>query len=246
MMLRAWKTAIIVIAAAGVGSAAPAQVPIAPLAPNEVLLEVVSTGVAHNRADKITAHVTVSASAATAAEARRQVAAQVDRLSAAARAQGATADDIRIDRPQRVGFIGNEAYDVPDVAPRPEKSTSTVVIGIRLPNPNRFEAMREALEAAGAATVADPEFALSDDRAALEQAKADALGKGRAEAEAYARSLGMRVVRLARVSERATSEVLSAQVMQEMMNRLTGGVSADSDVETKASVGMDFVLGPAH
>jgi uncharacterized protein YggE len=243
MIHRTWKSAIIAIAAMAAAPAIATDVPVTPLAPDEVLLELASTGLSHNQADKVTAQVTVSASASTSAEARRLVASQVERFRAAARAAGVAADDIKVEHPQRFGFVGNAAYDLPEELPQPQKATASAVIEIRLREPSRFGAVRDALEAAGATNVAGPAYDLSDDRTAREQAKADALAKGRAEAEAYARSLGMRVVRLVRVSERPTTEALSAEMMQNMMKQLSGGSDAGPDVETTVSVTMDFALG---
>jgi uncharacterized protein YggE len=214
-----------------------------PLARNEVLLEVASIGVAHNRADKVTVQVPLSATAATAGEARRLVAAQADHLSAVARAAGVAAEDIRLEREQRAGFVGNEAYSL-EALRRPEKLTATASLELRIRDPNRFSAIREALEGAGAQNVPDTDFALSDDRIAREQAKADALQKGRGEAEAYAHSLGMHVVRIVRVSERVAPELSSPEMMRDMMKMMSGASSSDQDVETMASVAMDFVLAP--
>ena len=151
-----------------------------------------------------------------------------------------------MEHPQRFGFIGNEAYGTPEELPQPQKVTAGAVIDIRLREPSRFATIRDALEAAGAANVSGPAFDLSDDRAAREHAKADALTKGRVEADAYARSLGLRVVRLVRVSERPTTDVLSAEVMQNMMKQMRGGSDSGPDVETTVGLAMDFALGPVR
>jgi hypothetical protein len=245
MLHRIWKIAVVAAAALCAAPAGAADNPSAPLAPDEVLLELASTGVAHNHADTITVDVSVSATAATPAEARHQVAAQVDRLLVAARASGVAAEDIKVENSQRYGFAGNEAYTAEE-PPVPPKPTATLVIELRLHDVGGFPALRDALEAAGAAHVPEPDFSLSDDRVAREEAKADALRKARGEAEAYAHSLGLRVVRVVRVSEREAPQFSSPAGMRDMMKMLNGGGNADGDVETMVNVAMDFVLGPAR
>ena len=243
------KFAHCVVVAAAIAAAAPAaaaELATAPLAPNEVLLEIVSTGEAHNRADKVTIQALVSARAATPVEARRQLDARVDRVQAAALNAGAGAADITVEHPQRLGFMGNEALAATVELPQAQALPETAQIEIRIRDPNRYAALRDALEAAGAATVTRPTFALSNVGPAREQAKGDALLKGRAEAEAYARSLGMRVVRIARVSEHVAGDMTSPEMVENMMKSLNGGESSDGDVKTMVNVEMDFVLGPAR
>jgi uncharacterized protein len=170
-----------------------------------------------------------------------------DKVVAAARAGGVEAGDIRIIAPRnRIGFVGNEAYEMTVALggeARPRVYSSTVEI--RLRNPARFAELQRGLEAAGATDVPDPMYSLTDDTSARRAAKAQAIASAREEADAYARTLGMRVSRVVRVSERASSYVYDAETMQEMFRAVTGSASAnDSEVETVVRIAVDYALAP--
>jgi uncharacterized protein YggE len=214
------------------------------LAPNETLLEVRPTGVAHNIGDSIIVTIPLSATAATRAEARRQLMALFNHLSATARAAGVQSQDATLQWPRRLGFIGNESLAAAE-GPRPRQLMSaSLVINVR--DPARLESLRDALESAGA-DVGEPVYSLSDEAAAREAANADALRKGRKEAEAYAQALGMRVVRLLRVRDHPESNVYDVETMQNMMRMMTGnGTARSGDVETDVRLSMEFALAPAR
>ena len=68
----------------------------------------------------------------------------------------------------------------------------------------------DALVAEGANQISGPNLTIDKPEAALDEARAKAIAAGRARAELYARSLGMRVVRLVAVSESGGNSVAAA------------------------------------
>ena len=196
------------------GGAGSSPVATQPLAAGEVLLEVNATGTVTTRADLVTLTATASAAGANAAEARRNLSAALDGLAAAARANGVAAGDISVTSSGRNVFLADAMRDMAaaqaasgarqgargaTALPAP---TAQGELQIRLRSPERLEALRSALDAPGAATVAAPAYALSDTRAARASARTQAIAMARADAESYAQALGMRVLRIVRVTDR--------------------------------------------
>ena len=119
---------------------------------------------------------------------------------------------------------------------------------ITLRNVDRLPAIQAALMERGIYAVAGASYALNDDTVPRRQARAQALQKARADAEAYAASLNMRVVRVVRVTERLGLDLLSlagsefqivSQIFSPAMFRAGGG-----QVPTIVAVGVDFALAP--
>lgn len=217
------------------------------LGPNEVLLEVISIGTAHTRVDLIEVLVPVLGRGSTVPAAREANRGLGERLIAAARAAGVAAADIEVVSPPqgRIGFVGNEAYEMMTAQAEPPARVYTNSLKIRLRDAGNFNRLRTALEAAGATQVGDPVFSLADDSSARRAAKADGVRKAREEAEAYARALGMRVFRIVRISEGAGSSVYDFENMEQMfraMSGLDGGQTGD--LETNVKIAVDFAIGP--
>jgi uncharacterized protein YggE len=236
--------ALLAPAAAGAQPAAPPA-----LAPGEVLLEIDATGAAHSRPDLVRLYVAATSRGETAAKARELNSALMARIASAARANGvAEADVHRMAAPgSRLGLLGNEAVGwtvaTPD-APPTGKSESAL-LEIRVRDASRLEALRTAVEDAGAAQVVGPLSSLQDDSAARRAAKEDAVRKARAEAEDYARSLGMRVSRLLRVSERTGPAYADPAEAEAMMAAMFGfPTSPADDIETRLRIAVDFALAP--
>jgi hypothetical protein len=130
--------------------------------------------------------------------------------------------------------------------PRRQPATrSTVTITLR--DVARMDSLRAALKAAGGELIGQPELSLGDDTGPRRAARAKALARARADADAYAAALNMRVVRIARVTERAGFDFMSM-----MMADMSGGVSRMRNmfenrgamVPSVVFVGVDFVLAP--
>jgi uncharacterized protein YggE len=219
------------------------------LAPGEVLLEIDAIGTARSRADLIRLYATAASHGKTAAEARNLNATLVERLKSAVRSSGA--GEAEVQRPgssPRTGFVGNEAVGWSVYAPgmQPADKTHSAVLEIRLRDPARLDDLRALLEDAGAEQVVGPVFGLRDDAPARRLAREDAVRQARSEAEDYARSLGLRISRLLRVSERPGAYADPAD-MEAMMGAMLGwSDSSPGEVETKVRIAVDFALAPAR
>jgi uncharacterized protein YggE len=234
-----------------VRKAAPpsAAVSVAPLAADEVLLEVDATGKAVVSGDLVTLRIVVAAAKPSAREARAAVVAQAERVAAALRTAGVAAQDVRILETGRnvAMFGGDEALAIMSEgqAQQATPSTDSRTIDVRLRNPARFERLREAAEAAGASSVSRPAYALNDEVPVRTAARADAVRKAREEAAAYAQVLGMKVGRILRVSERGVDQTLAQ--MQLMMRSLGMADGVDEgQVSVQVTVSVDFALVPAR
>ncbi len=121
---------------------------------------------------------------------------------------------------------------------------SLVQIGLR--DVGRVDDLRQRLRSAGVDMSSDPTYSLTDDRAARRSARADAIATARASAESYADSLGIRVARIVRVTERigANSLNLLANNANLSWTVHAPGGSTEPDVRTHIFVGVDFALAP--
>jgi hypothetical protein len=226
---------------------ATGTVPVAPLSADEVLLELEVTGMARTPGDVARILIPVSRTGATAAEARSALDAETGRILAAAGRAGVAAGDIRVNPAQdlRAGFVGNGFADealmgVDAPGARAPQHTATASVEIRLRDPEAFRRVRDAVETAEA-SVPQPVFTLSDNAAALREARADALRKARAEADDYARALGMRVGRLVRVTAAGGPEHEAYFELMVMMGR---DAREARTVETRVNVSAAFALVP--
>lgn len=229
------------------GSAGAVAQPVstAPLGAREVLLETSAEGVARTPADRVSLMVTLRASAATAAVARAALARNEARLVAAARSAGVGPEDLdEYHATGPFGMVGNEAMLRGAAQPVEGEKTALKILEVRVRDPARLDSVRAALEAAGG-EVGDPVYSLVDDSAARQAARDEAVAHARAEAEAYARSLNMRVSRIVRLSSRPSADTSSIDMMQAVFQRMMGrGGSPSPVIETSLRVAADFALAP--
>ncbi|HST37845.1 MAG TPA: SIMPL domain-containing protein [Allosphingosinicella sp.] len=237
------------------GDAIAQAVSTAPLAANEVLLEVNSTGSVTTRADLVTLQVQVNVNGATVEEARRSAEAQVRGITQAARAAGIAATDIE------AGEINAVATEMPDMmmandtmmdmnsaAPAEDVGMTTVAMAmatvqLKLRNVARLEALTAAIQQAGAPPPSTA-YALANPAAPRGEARSRAFAQARADAEAYAAALGMRVARVVRVTERGGMDFFSMMMNEGAMRRAMNGQQEGPDVETMMTLGVDFALAP--
>lgn len=230
------------------GGAAVAQVSTQPLAPGEVLLEVVAVGTSSAPADRATLTATVTASGATEAEAERALEAALERVRAAARAAGVRAEDITTAEAMVTFDIDDyvrtdPTTDQPPAAPEVERRRA---LELELRDVARVEAVRQALRDAGATGVGEPSYALADASAARRAARTNALRAARAQADGYAADLGLRVVRIVRVTERVGMDIFNIAISDPSFARRFQPNRANTDprIESVMFVGVDFALAP--
>jgi uncharacterized protein YggE len=260
------------LALAAAPAAAQAQ---APLAPGEVLLELGSIGTATVPADLATIRLAISGHGETEAAARADLESRYRRIAAAARQAGVPAAaivrgelnqiedmrtiDVRETPPPPAeetpppGMVRPDAVitalppSTPIQPPTPSHYAGSAVM-VRITDVALVPALRRAFAAAADSEFGNgvPVYSLTDSRAARQTARAQALAAVRADAETYAASLGMRVVRIVRVSERTGVGLLPYLLGDpNLPRRLFGpGENRDPDVTVLAVIGVDFALAP--
>jgi hypothetical protein len=152
-----------------------------------------------------------------------------------------------LDMLRRLGPAANgSAADEAASAAEPAMAGATGTLRIELRDLSRLERLQRALEQVGGGQIPAPSYSLSDDRAARRTARNQALATVRADAEAYAASLGMRVVRIVRVTERGGADFMSLMLGEapHLQNLFERRERRDRRVATYAIVGVDFALAP--
>jgi len=236
---------------------APVNVPT--LAPGEVLVEVNSVGIVRSPATSATLRGSLSAEGANEAEARRQLDTRIQQLTAAARSGGAAASDIDIDDRSvtevedfdellsaSMSMTEESPAEAAAAEPAARRWAGSARFTIRMRDGTRAIALKERINDLEGATSQVPELELGDDTAARRTARSQAVTSARADAETYAAALNMRVVRIARVTERLGVDVAGMFLNESnlVMRTARNLERADGQVETYALVGVDFVLAP--
>ena len=153
--------------------------------------------------------------ALTASEALRENSAQMDRVIAALKQAGIADRDIQTSsinlNPQysdpvreaaaRAREAGQPFYPPSDQARRIIGYEARNTVQVRVRNLANMGKVIDALVSVGANEVHGPNFTLDEQQAALDEARAQAVAKGRERAELYARAAGMRVARILSISE---------------------------------------------
>lgn len=235
-----------------IAPAASAQGPVAtvPLAAGEMLLELSSMGTATGRADSAEVSIQIALQGSDEADVRRKYDRVAARLRAAARDAGG---EIRIDELNSYTDMGmynvvdidmNATVDTSDVAGAAAGSGQAVAT-ITLRDLSRIEALTRTLEGIEG-VYSDVRYSASDMNAVRRQARDNAIASARAEADSYAASLGMRVARIARVTERVEVDFMAMMMGDPAIQNLAmaGAPGSDPNVPAYVRVGVDFILAP--
>jgi len=203
-------------------------------------LDIVATGEVQRTPDV----ATIGAGVVTqASEAGKAMAANADRMAAtvaALRKAGVADRDIQT---SQVSLQPQYRYgdNQPPVLTGYQVSNRVMVRLRDLKNAGR---VLDALVAAGANQIDGPTFGVDKPEAALDEARTQAIATARARAELYARAAGLRVVRIARISESGQTESpIRPMAMVAMRNK-----AADTPVEAgeqnlSVTVSVSFELG---
>ncbi len=179
---------------AGVG-AQQVEVQLPPIAGTR--LDVSATGETSRVPDIAIISAGVVTRAPTAAAAIQQNSARVERMLAALRRAGVEERDIQT---SSINLNPDYHYEE-NRPPRLIAYQATNTLNIRFRDIANSGRILDALVAEGANQINGPTLTLDRPEAALDEARTNAIARGRARAELYARSLGMRVVRVVSVSE---------------------------------------------
>ena len=193
------RNMLIALAAATalVPAAAAAQTSVVAPAISGTRLDISATGEVTRVPDLAIISAGVVTKAATATAAIQDNANRMERIRAALKRAGIADRDI-----QTSSINLNPDYRYAEGKP-PELTgyQASNTLSIRFRDIRNSGEILDALVAQGANQINGPTLTIDKPEAALDEARAKALGVGRARAELYARSLGMRVVRLVSVSE---------------------------------------------
>jgi uncharacterized protein YggE len=147
--------------------------------------------------DLATISAGVVSRASTATAALQDNASRMDKVIAAIKAAGIADRDI-----QTSSINLNPEYKyVENQAPQLVGYTASNQVTIRFRDIRNSGKILDALVRQGANQINGPNMSVEHPEAALDEARASAIANGRARAELYARSLGMRVARVVSVSE---------------------------------------------
>ena len=177
-----------------------AQVQTAAMAPDATRLDLTVTGKTTRVPDVATISTGVQTRARTAQEAISENATRMKSVIAALRDAGVEERDIRTSQ-----LNLNPQYDHrrENAQGGPELTgyTATNQVSVRFRDIAKSGAIIDALVSAGANQINGPMLSIDDPEAAMDEARADAIAKGRQRAELYAAAMGMRVARIVMVSE---------------------------------------------
>jgi uncharacterized protein len=189
--------AALLLGAAGLSTAARAQQTIVAPTLAGTRLDISATGEATRVPDIAIISAGVVTRAATATGALEQNGAQMERVRQALKRAGIADRDI-----QTSNISLNPEYRyVENQPPKLTGYTASNQLNVRFRDIRNTGKILDALVAEGANQINGPNLTIDKPEQALDEARTKALAVGRARADLYARSLGMRVVKLISVSE---------------------------------------------
>jgi len=194
-MMRATLLAAALSAASLPATAAAQPAPVGVAAGTR--LDIAATGEVSRVPDVAIVSTGVVTRAASAGDALAQNAARLERVRAALRRAGIAERDVQT---SSVGLNPDYVY-AEGQPPRLTGYQATNQLTVRFRDIRVSGRIIDALVAEGANQISGPTLTIDRPEAALDEARTRALAVGRARAELYARSLGLRVVRLVSVSE---------------------------------------------
>jgi uncharacterized protein YggE len=162
---------------------------------------------------------------ATASGALQQAATRMDRVRSALRRAGIEDRDIQT---SNINLNPEYRYDN-NQPPKLTGYSASNQVTVRFRDIANAGKILDALVAEGANQISGPNLTIDKPQAALDEARARAIMTGRARAELYARSLGMRVVRVVSVSESGGSYPVPPPMP--MMERGMVAQAADTKID---------------
>ena len=202
------------------------------------LLSVSATAEASRTPDVATISTGVVTQAADANAAMRDNAVQMDRMLAALRAAGIAPRDI-----QTSGINLNPQYKYTENQPPAivgYQASNTVNVKVR--ELARLGKVLDALVAQGANQINGPSFGIDQPEAALEEARLAAVKKAQAQAQTYARALGLQVKRIVSISEGGASLPRPVPMMRAMAADAGFKETAVAPGESSVSVSVEMVF----
>ena len=202
-------------------------------------LDISATGEVTRVPDIAVISAGVVSRAATATAAIGEASARMERVRAALKRAGVADRDV-----QTSSISLNPEYRYPEnQAPELTGYTASNQVTVRFRDIRSSGKILDALVAEGANQINGPNLTIDNPDAALDEARANAVASGRARAQLYARSLGMRVARLVSVSESGGYAVPPPAPPQPMMMARDASTKIDpGEQKLQVSLAMVFEL----
>ena len=206
----------LVLAASATALQAQATTPEVTLGPNSAILSLSAEGESRRTPDIAMFSAGVVTQADTAAEAIRENSTRMDSVIAALKRAGIADRDIQTStinlspvysNPERDAQIRARQLGQPYIQPEEQQPPRIIgyqarnTVNVRVRDLGNMGRVIDTLVAVGANEVNGPNFTLEEQDAALDEARAEAVAKGRRRAELYARAAGLRVARILSISE---------------------------------------------
>lgn len=212
------------------------------LAPGETLLEVAASGEAVGTPDEAGLSAEIETDGATPAEALAANNERAARLAAAARAAGVDDKAMRttgltVARKFKLDKDGDETDQVIGYTATSRFELKHLTIPVA-------SAAIAALVKSGITGLSGPDFGFSDAEALRRKSRADAVAQAKAQADDYAAALGMKVVRVLRVSERASNGGGEDIIVTGSRRSVPPPVLLPGEQTITTRVWIDFALAP--
>lgn len=224
---------------AGMSGVAQGQVAPAPVAAIAgTRLDLVATGEVSRVPDLATISAGVVTRAVNASDALGQNAARIDRVRAALRRAGIAERDIQT---SSVSLNPDYVY-AEGQPPRLTGYQASNQLSIRFRDIRASGRIIDALVAEGANQIGGPTLTIDKPDGALDEARTKALTVGRQRAELYARSLGLRVVRLVAFSEGGGSAPVAVPMAMVRAERSADTTIVPGEQQVSVALQMSFEL----
>jgi len=180
----------------------------------------------------------VIAKSATASGALQDSADRMSRVLAALKRAGVAERDI-----QTSNVSLNPEYRYPQNAePQLVGYTASNTLSVRFRDVRSSGKILDALVGVGANQINGPNLVVDNPQAALDEARAQAVAKGRARADLYARSLGMRVTRVVSVAEQGGNGVIAPMAPQVFAAQAARASTQIESGEQKLQVNLSMIF----
>ena len=240
--MKATILAALALGAAAIPAAAPAQqAPSVTQTITGTRLDITATGEVTRVPDLALISAGVVTRSATAGGAIQQAATRMSRVREALRQAGIADRDI-----QTSNISLNPEYTYgQNQPPKLNGYSASNTVTVRFRDIENAGKILDALVKEGANQISGPNLTIDRPEAALDEARAKAVAEGRARADLYARSLGMRVVKIVSVSESGGSYPVPPPMP--MYARAEAAQAADSKIDAgeqklQVTVSMTFEL----
>lgn len=209
----------------------------------EATLQITARGSVETPADDVTATAAITGTGKTDAAAAASARAKLDTMTRSLAAIGVSAAAITEQPVSETDTMMTIADTMEASATDEEGKTARRVVQIRVGSAAKLREVGEVLMRQDAEQVGTPTLALTDDAAARQAAIVKAVAKARADAETYAATIGMRVLRITRVTNQSPKlvDIDEADFVKRMAT--LGMAGTPSGVTTSATVTIEFAIG---